>query len=486
MKAKVRPQLDEELCNGCKACALTCPMKVIKEEDGRFTLHKGIVCEDCSVCYDACPTKAISLIDETHKDFFGVPADAFKLPAKVLVKAYLYENGDKGKAVNNYTERLASAGIRTENFVINDVYRFLITASSSGSVRYFRLDLGVDHFTEQIWHIGVGTVEAPIPAEPTNEKFTDLELILLAKPIEHDEVEKVLGASRPYGSLLFDEKVRAFSSYYPDIQGREKYLVMPAEDEFTDEVEKILIDIVDDLIEVENAYHLLQRPRARYQKADENLSRIETAIAKKIKTISGTLNDATADQMKDWLQDLTTVYSKITTVNADFRDLTMNARMHQVALENGLRDRGERKIFGVTPLSQPLHKNIQSVSQEGARLSERLKELRSEVGDVIAILRTRTNLVVQEQSLMLQKARNKTARSQFKMQKSIEGLYVFIVAYYLTALVKIVLEAVERTYGLPFTVIQGTAAFIPFALVLGLYLSGKITEVLAARRRRRR
>lgn len=59
------------------------------------------------------------------------------------------------------------------------------------------------------------------------------------------------------------------------------------------------------------------------------------------------------------------------------------------------------------------------------------------------------------------------------MQQTIEGLYVFIVAFYLTELARILFEALESRGIITYPPIILAAAFIPVAILAGLILSGK-------------
>lgn len=60
------PCFNNELCRGCKSCAVdkACPMKAAKVVDGKLTIDKEL-CLSCGVCTGKCPFKAISHDSET-------------------------------------------------------------------------------------------------------------------------------------------------------------------------------------------------------------------------------------------------------------------------------------------------------------------------------------------------------------------------------------------------------------------------------------
>lgn len=46
-----------EICDGCGECASSCPLDIIRQEDGKFII--GIGCNLCGMCASVCPRGAI-------------------------------------------------------------------------------------------------------------------------------------------------------------------------------------------------------------------------------------------------------------------------------------------------------------------------------------------------------------------------------------------------------------------------------------------
>ena len=56
-------EINEELCNGCGACASACHEGAIAMIDGKARLIKDDYCDGLGDCLPACPTNAISIIE---------------------------------------------------------------------------------------------------------------------------------------------------------------------------------------------------------------------------------------------------------------------------------------------------------------------------------------------------------------------------------------------------------------------------------------
>lgn len=62
-------QIDENLCNGCGACASACHEDAIVMEDGKARLIKDDYCDGLGDCLPACPAGAIQIIEREAVEY---------------------------------------------------------------------------------------------------------------------------------------------------------------------------------------------------------------------------------------------------------------------------------------------------------------------------------------------------------------------------------------------------------------------------------
>jgi len=62
-------EINQNLCNGCGACASACHEDAIAMIDGKATLIKDDYCDGLGDCLPACPTNAISIIEREAAEY---------------------------------------------------------------------------------------------------------------------------------------------------------------------------------------------------------------------------------------------------------------------------------------------------------------------------------------------------------------------------------------------------------------------------------
>ncbi len=112
MKRKII-RIDEELCNGCGACAADCHEGAIGMVNGKAKLLRDDYCDGLGDCLPACPTEAISFEERE-----ALPYDeAAVLAAKKMPKEPLACGcpGTMAKTISRKTEITPQESIQTHN-----------------------------------------------------------------------------------------------------------------------------------------------------------------------------------------------------------------------------------------------------------------------------------------------------------------------------------------------------------------------------------
>lgn len=55
------PNINADLCTGCRRCVEVCPTDALMQVDGKAVLAYPDLCTYCTECEDICPENAISL-----------------------------------------------------------------------------------------------------------------------------------------------------------------------------------------------------------------------------------------------------------------------------------------------------------------------------------------------------------------------------------------------------------------------------------------
>ena len=84
---------------------------------------------------------------------------------------------------------------------------------------------------------------------------------------------------------------------------------------------------------------------------------------------------------------------------------------------------------------------------------------------IIAIIRTRVDLIVEAQNLALLQSVDKTTKSQVILQHTVEGLSVIVIAYYLAGLAGYVFKGFQEIGWLA-NANLASAVFVPVAIGL--------------------
>ena len=148
---------------------------------------------------------------------------------------------------------------------------------------------------------------------------------------------------------------------------------------------------------------------------------------------------------------------------------------------------------GLPPLSDYVYGRITGVSDGSQQLLRRIDALQRDFEATISVIRTRIELLLQDQNLAVQDQNNKllasvdkTTKSQVLLQHTVEYLSVIVITYYLSGLGSYVFKAFQQL-GWISNATYATAIFVPIALGISftLLIAGRkaVNKLTAARER---
>lgn len=416
-------------------------------------------------------------IDAAHQDLHRVPQQYLAVPAHIHVVGFVNGPDNPTEPQAAFLAVAGQLGIDREDIRSRETSAFAIKSAQNGRV-LLKLDAAQDHYAIQAWWVeDAEPAFGRLPAYPkdlefsSNGKLTELDICWLGSAVSDEEVRSHFAPeTEVLSSAVLGGKLRVATNYEPDAQGRERYLVFPVGDGMLPGQAEF---VVDNIVRIENHFHLLYRPMTDFDNATRVLREIETGSTAEMQRLNESLPTATTETLKESLHELSAGFAKLATLNTQFQHRFSAAITYKDILRTAFQAWREQPLDNYLPLSAPILRSSTTISGDYGQLLARVERVRKQKADVINILRTKIDLLERDQSMALQRNMHETAKSQMTMQVTIEGLYIFIVAFYLTELARIVFEALEERGIIETSPSLLAAFFIPVALAAGLILSGK-------------
>jgi uncharacterized membrane-anchored protein len=136
----------------------------------------------------------------------------------------------------------------------------------------------------------------------------------------------------------------------------------------------------------------------------------------------------------------------------------------------------ERALAPFLPISDYVLGGISGVADGYQQLLKRIDAIESDFQSIISVIRTRVNLMQQEQAIVLQDqnlrlltSMDRTTKSQAILQHTVEGLSVIVIAYYLSGLAGYLFKAFEEL-GWIKSAVTASGLFVPISVLISLTL----------------
>jgi uncharacterized membrane-anchored protein len=125
---------------------------------------------------------------------------------------------------------------------------------------------------------------------------------------------------------------------------------------------------------------------------------------------------------------------------------------------------GEQRVPGMQSWSGFLARRLKPAMRTCASTEERQANLSRKLARAAQLLRARVDVALEQQNRSLLEAMNRRARTQLRLQQTVEGLSVAAITYYVASLAHLLFEGIH-TAGFHVDPNFATAAIVPLALI---------------------
>ena len=401
-------------------------------------------------------------------------------PAHVHQVAYRMSDPprDRPRSRQDFLQVLRQLAMPESDCAVAEKFGYGARVEENGDRLVITWEAHTEYYSYQIWHVPddktvpleFGPLTIPgfeFPVTPAGAPISALDLIFAQeRDISPELIRAVLPGRSVYGSRVFGGEITVLTSFTPDEQARERYLI------FSSDPKMLLAhlgQLTDAVVTIENYYHLLLLPFAEFSRALDRIHELEQRHLRQRETITGQLSTSNAELLQRWVNTLTEDYLEVSRFAGAMRVRLSASAPYNAIVHATVRALQEKPVTSFLPLSDYVLGGISGVADGYQQLIRRIEAVEADFQSIISVIRTRVNLVQQEQNLDLLASVDRTTKSQAVLQHTVEGLSVIVIAYYLSGLAGYVLKAMQEA-GWIANAALATGLFVPVALGMAFLL----------------
>lgn len=402
--------------------------------------------------------------------------DWLRAPAHVHYKAFRMADPptQRPQSRSEFQSFLESLKIGGETVVLRDAFGYGVKEAESGNRLIVIWQAHTEYYNYQLWHLPpLGNSDIPFgpltfpdygfPVTTLGAEVCRLDIVLTQeRPPAPERLRVLLPGRVLYGSRILDEHTSVVTSFTPDEQGRERYWVTVG---FPRANPSHLKDIVDILVRIETYYHLLLMQKPLFSAAIDQVYKFEQVHLQQREIITSHIGHADSQTLQRWLNSLTQDLLKTNRMAGKLHFELSASVPYDKIVHSTLASLGEKPLEAYRPVSDYVLKGITGVAEGYQQLLRRIDTLRNGFEGIIAIIRTRVDLIVEAQNLTLLQSVDKTTKSQVLLQHTVEGLSVIVIAYYLSGLAGYMFKGLSEMGWLGNPNLA-SAVFVPIAIGL--------------------
>ena len=419
--------------------------------------------------------RAVSVAEEVPDVVAGVPAIQLKTCIKVI--GFMQDIADKNKAKEGFLRMTSGLDTQASDVQWNEDTAYVSKIINDTKVT-IKLKQDQEVYTYQITCTAVNgkltngeKLFQRIDVPEHKNKLFECYLIVPGVTFTKEDLQLLLPGQR-YMSHVYD-KYKVAAGFEVGGTGKDTFVISPEN--------QMLDKIVEEIVALETNYQLLSVEKQRYILAMDKLDILESTIVSKMRIISMNLPKSLPEALKGWLHGLSNNFGDISGIAEESRHRMNDTLLKRDVIRRIFKDWGESDGgFNYPALSRFYLEKADTLGDQYQRLFIRIDGIRREMADLITMLRTKIDLILQEQSLELQRSMDETTKTQMMMQHTVEGLSVIVLSYYTIHLFGFVFESLEASHVINISVTTLKAIFVPIAIGISWYLTFRAKKLIKA------
>jgi uncharacterized membrane-anchored protein len=410
--------------------------------------------------------------EKTLEDWLDVPAHIHHVAHRMANPPI-----ERPRSREEFRQILQALTVPPETAVLHEKFGYGVRTDANGDRLIVVWQAHTEYYSYQIWHIPMdkthpltfGPLTFPnyvFPIGALGLQVNALDILIVSSPDGSVEpLRALLPGPTLYGSRVLGETISVFTTFTPDEQDRERYLVLSSSVSLANH----LLQIVDSIVRIETYYHLLLMKKPAFSSAVDQVHTFEQLHLQQREIITSQLNASTSTTLERWLTHLTDDLMKVNRLAGRMHYELSAAVPYDKIVQTTMQSLQEQPMPSCRLLSDFVFSGITGVAEGYQQLLRRLETLKTGFEGVIAIIRAKVDLLIQAQNLVLLSSVDQTTRSQAILQQTVEGLSVIVIAYYLSGLANYLFKGLHEL-GWIHNADAATALFVPIAVVLSFTL----------------
>jgi uncharacterized membrane-anchored protein len=401
-----------------------------------------------------------------------------RAPAHVHFKAFRMSDPPTQRPASReeFQSLLEAVKVAAESIVLKETFGYGIKESAGGDRLVLVWQAHTEYYNYQIWHlpakpeVSFGPLTFPeykFAISPLGNLVCRLDILLTEEALPtRERMQPLFPGPVMYGSRVFDESNSLVTSFTPDELGRERYWVSLGPQPQASRLK----DIVDAIVRIETYYHLLLMQKPLFSAAIDHAYKFEKVHLEQREIITSHIGHANSETLQRWLNSLTQDLLKTNRMAGTLHFALSASIPYDKIVHTTLASIREQRMESYRPISDYVLSGITGVAEGYQQLLRRVDTLRGGFEGIIAIIRTRIDLILEAQNLSLLQSVDKTTKSQVLLQHTVEGLSVIVIAYYLSGLAGYVFKGLYELGGLG-NANLASAIFVPVAIGLAFAIT---------------